>query len=300
MNYLDSDFSYFLGMVIARGTISESGGIRQVTINFPYSSLEAQGINVRVDQETSIRLGLTSIRDRLADLLSPDVRTVSAGNNIDLVIRFSSNALPWRLLLAVTNGLKSFRSFQVPPEFLSPDVPRDIKREFIKGFADVAGNIRPANRYVDGRHRVRLDVLNSPTNWRVPVDLCLILQEGLDVPVQNITWGHPNMNRDFREHQINIFAIPFLQIGFSFEHKQGVLVELAEEDHQKNTDYNGCPGRRKIKRTKEPSDEEHNTRLPDELKHKHFDSYWQICKALGCPREPQKQLPLFDALESEE
>ena len=300
MEYLDADFAYFLGMVIARGTISESGGVRQITISFPYSNLHIQGLDQPIDQETGIKLGLNTIRERLIDLLNAnDVQIVESEGNIDLIMRFIRNALPWRLLLAVTEGQNSFRSFQIPSVFMSPDTPQDIKREFIKGFADVAGNIRPANRYVDGRNRVRLDVLNHSQNWQVPVHLCLLLQDGIDVPVQNITWGHPNMGRAFREHQINIFAIPFLEIGFSFQHKQTVLEQLARADEGGRANYEGCPGRRAVRKQKELDADEHDNRLPNELKGKHFDSYWQLCKALGCPREPHaRQLPL--PLESEE
>ncbi len=299
MNLIDPDYAYFLGMVVARGTIIENQ--RQITVNFPHSSLQAQGIHVQEDQNTSIRLGLTSIRERLADLLGADVRIIEKGNDIDLSIRFLTNAMPWRALLSIVGEQRSFRAFQVPAEISGEDIHPDVKREFVRGFGDVAGNVRYANRYVDGRIRVRLDILNHPHNWRVAVDLCLLLQEGLDVPVQNITWGHPNMNRDFREHQLNVFVIPYLQIGFAFQHKKAVLEELAAEDRKVNDDYLGCPGRRKLKGTKEPDKYEHSSKLPVELRGKHFDSYWQLCKALGCPREPHAtQLSLFEALESEE
>jgi hypothetical protein len=299
MNYVDPDWAYFLGMVIARGTLSESAGLRQITINLPHSSLEVRGISVRVDQQTSIKLGLGAIRRRLGDLLDTEIEEIETERAIDLVVRFSHNAIPWRMLIQVTNGQRSFRSFQVPAVFLDSNTPEDLKREFIRGFADVAGNIRYANRYVDGRNRVRLDVLNYLQNWRVPVDLCQILQDGIKVPVQNITWGHPNMKRGLREHQINIFAIPFLQIGFSFEHKQKVLEELAAADRSVNSDYYECPGRRQVRASKESDPQENSAKLPAELRGQHFDSYWQICKALGCPREPYAdQLPL--PLDSEE
>lgn len=299
MNYLDPDWAYFLGMVIARGTLSQSADVRRVTINLPHSSLDAKGINISVDQQVSIKLGLSAIRRRLGDLLDTEIEEIEAKGTIDLVVRFRHNAIPWRMLLQITNGQRSFRSFQVPTVLLDPNTPQDLKREFIRGFADVAGNIRYANRYVDGRNRVRLDVLNYSQNWRVPVDLCQVLQDGVKVPVQNITWGHPNMNRGFREHQINIFAIPFLQIGFSFEHKQKVLEELAAADRSVNAEYSGCPGRRQVRSAKESDPEEDSARLPPELRGRHFDSYWQLCKALGCSREPYAdQLPL--PLDSEE
>lgn len=177
----------------------------------------------------------------------------------------------------------------------SPQLPKDWKREFVRGYADVAGNIRKANRYVDGRHRVRLDVLNYPTNWEVPVQLCTLLQEHLDVPVQLIAYGHPNLKRGFREHMVNIFAKPFLQIGFTFEHKQKILEELAEWNHlhAKEPPYMPCPGMRKVQNTK-PSDPNENNRdkLDPRLVGHHYDAYWQICKALGCKRYPVTEAAL--------
>ena len=53
-DYIDGDVAYLIGLLIARGTITESGGLRQLTIEFPYSSLKAQGIATSFDQETSI------------------------------------------------------------------------------------------------------------------------------------------------------------------------------------------------------------------------------------------------------
>ncbi|GIV07054.1 MAG: hypothetical protein KatS3mg017_0256 [Fimbriimonadales bacterium] len=195
----------------------------------------------------------------------------------------------WRNLRLILGEASHFGSFQVPEVIRAMDTPEDYLREFIRGFADVAGNIRPANRYVDGRNRVRLDVLNYKNNWQLPVQLCYLLQERLEIPVQLITWGHPNLNRDFREHQINVFASPFLKIGFTFRHKQKVLEELAAQDNQNfpQVAYSFCPGERRLSRPKPENERENDAdRLPPEIVGKHFDAYWQICRALGCPRRP--------------
>jgi hypothetical protein len=122
-----------------------------------------------------------------------------------------------------------------------------------------------------------------------------LLQDHLDVPVQAITWGHPNLGREFREHQINIFAREFLKIGFSFEHKQKLLEEFASQDANDypNARYEPCPGMRK-ERGKKPvdPDEANADRLDPRLLSHHFDAYWQICKALGCTRMPETEAQL--------
>lgn len=294
-DYIDEDVAYFLGLVIGRGTIMESAGVRQISIEFPYSSLEVEGVSSSFDQETAIRLGLSEIRERLLDLLDTDITIVRKENSVDFVIRFIRKSMIWRNILLMTGGATSYPYFKVPPVFFDNDLLPDWKREFVRGYADVAGNIREANRYVDGRHRVRLDVLNYSTNWVVPVQLCTLLQEHLNVPVQLITWGHPNLGRKFREHQINIFAKPFLDVGFSFEHKQKILQEFAEWDDKnaRTTNYAPCPGMRNIRKHKPPDPDENNAeKLGSALVGNHYDAYWQICKALGCTRMPDKGVQL--------
>ncbi len=295
-DYIDGDVSYLLGLIVGRGTIVD-GESRQLIIEFPYSSLEVQGLTRAFDQQTSIRLGLDSIRERLLDLIDTDIRIVKKDHGVDFVASFQRPSMIWRNILYILKNATSYPYFRVPEILYHPDVPQEWKREFVRGYADVAGNIRQANRYVDGRHRVRLDVLNYPTNWEVPVQLCTLLQEQLDVPVQLITYGHPNLNRGFREHQLNIFASAFLRIGFSFEHKQALLEEFAaaNEKSHPNANNDPCPGMRRLRAAK-PNDPDENKadKLDARLLGNHYDAYWQICKALGCTRVPAVDQPLLE------
>jgi len=216
---MDEDMAYFVGLLVARGTL-EDGTNRRLIIQFPYSDLKATGITTSFDQQTSIQLGVTNIRVRLSDLLDTDLQMVSHESSIDLVGTFVRRSMVWRYILLVTQGRKTYREFRVPEIFLQAETPSEWKRQFVKGYGDAAGNVRKANNYMGQWHRVRLDTLNYRTNWAVPVQLCTMLQEHLGLAVHMITWGHPNMNRDFREHQLNIFAEEYLKIGFSFKHKQ--------------------------------------------------------------------------------
>ena len=289
IDYIDADVAYLLGLITARGRISESGGIRQIHVEFPYRSLEVDGVSGPFDTNTSIRLGLQQIQERVLELTGADVSIAGNDNSVTLVLRFLRNTMMWRNILMHTRQRMGYEHFHVPEIFFSPNIPNDWKREYIRGVADVAGNIRRANRYINGSNRVRLDVLNYPTNWEMPVQLCTLLEEHLAVPVQLITWGHPNMGRDFREHQINIFAVPFGEIGFSLPHKQALLEEFIEQDKERypNKTYKPCVGRKKVRKRKEKDKRESDQKLDDRLKGKHFNAYWQICKKLGCPRTPK-------------
>ena len=286
MDYIDSDVAYLLGMITARGRISESGGTNQIVIEFPYQSLRVDGITKSFDTNESIRLGLQQIQERVLEVTGADVSIISGENSVSLVLRFLRNTMVWRNILMHTNQRTGYEYFAVPEIFFSPSIPKDWKREYVRGFADVAGNVRRSNNYIDGTNRVRLDVLNYPTNWDMPVQLCTLLEEHLTTPVQLITWGHPNMGRNFREHQINIFAVPFRNIGFSLPHKQSILEDFIEQDMKRipQKAYKPCTGRRKLKRKKAKDKREESERLDERLNGRHFNAYWQICKKLGCPR----------------
>ncbi|MEN6479313.1 MAG: hypothetical protein ABFD20_06715 [Anaerolineales bacterium] len=298
-DYIDGDVAYLAGLIIGRGTLSEVSGVRQLTIEFSYTALEVQGIKAVYASDVAVRLGLDDIRDRLQELLDTDISKVSRNGGVDLVVRFMRNSMIWRNIQLLTNGATSYPYFEIPAVLFAQDLPTAWKREFVRGFADVAGNVRLANRYVDGRNRVRLDVLNYPSNWKLPVQLCRLLQEHLGVPVQLITWGHPNMGRGFREHQLNVFADAFLPIGFSMQHKQDILEELAQANRVAfpNVTPAPCPGARQLK-TQKPVDEGESNlgKLDPQLVGKHFDAYWQICRELGCCRRPElgQQLELLD------
>lgn len=288
-HYLDADLAYLLGLIVARGTIYTARGDRQIIIQFPQSSLEARGRTLHFDQNTNISLGLLKIQRRLKELLSVDVEQDQKESSIDLIAKFRGNNLIWRNIMGLLDGATSFPYFKVPLILFNPSSPIEWKREFLKGFGDVAGNVRLSNRYVNHRNRVRLDVLNYPTNWSLPVQLCTLLQDHVGVPVQLITWGHPNMKRAFREHQLNIFAEHYRSIGFSFEHKRQILDELAKENAGLSSpptdDF--CPGSRLVRHRKSrDKDEANREKLDPNLVNKHFDAYWQICRAVGCTRRP--------------
>ena len=291
IDYIDADVAYLLGLITARGKISEDSDVRRITIEFPYKSLEIEGISARFDTDNSIKLGLQQIQERILDVTGADVSISSTDSSITLVLRFFRNTMVWRNILMHTREDTGYEHFRVPDIFFSSNIPTDWKREYLRGFADVAGNIRRANRYVDGSDRVRLDVLNYQTNWEMPVLLCTLLEEHLKIPIQLITWGHPNMGRNFREHQINIFAVPFGEIGFSFPHKQALLQEFIahNKEHYPKKVYNPCLGKKLLgKRKRKPKDSRVNDdRLDPQLKGQHFNAYWQICKKLGCPRTPK-------------
>ena len=196
-----------------------------------------------------------------------------------------------RVLKCHFGDVTNYERFHVPRAIFQA-TDRTIKEEFMRGYADVAGHVRKSNAYTNGRHRVYIDVLNP--NWHLPVELCQLLQDHLEVPVQTITWGHPNIRDPYgkdregawaREHQIKVFADEYERIGFYIDYKMDVMHQLADYNRTHNLVHNpkfcDCKPSKGIK-PKHPA--ENDPRLPDIIRGKHFNSYREICRELGCLR----------------
>ena len=213
-NYLDLDVAYLLGLITIRGELYESQGDKRIIIQFPFKSLVAEGINIHVDQKDQLDMAVNRIRDRLQDLVESHIDVERGGNEIVFSMRFLRNSLVWRNIRYLFGTKKSFREFEIPRSILeAPD--EAIKIEFMRGVADAGGFVRPSNRYMDGRNRVYIEVNNR--NWKLAPQLCRLMQVDLDVPVQLIQWGHPNVREPnkktgtawAKEHQVKIFVEAF-------------------------------------------------------------------------------------------
>ncbi len=93
-------------------------------------------------------------------------------------------------------GKPSYYEFNIPKQIFDSD--EEIQREFLRAYADVAGSARFSNVNRLGKCRVYLDVMNS--NWKLPTQLCWLIQDHLEIPVDTITYGHPNL-RDPKLHE---------------------------------------------------------------------------------------------------
>jgi hypothetical protein len=295
LDYIDEDVAYFIGLIVARGEISEQGGVKRISIEFPFRNLEVEGVERKIVQKDKILLSLDNVISRINELADVNVRKIESEHSVHLVLETLKNTMFLRNVKMLLKGKSSYYEFEIPEQIFEAE--ESVKKEFIRGFADVAGSARWANRNRWGKCRVYLDVLNNPSNWHLPVQICHLLQDHLGIPVDVIQWGHPN-TRDpsmkeykagrkdawAREHQIKIFADDFEKIGFYMKHKQEILEELAEYNRRKGfekADFCKPPKKAKNK-PKHPS--ENSEKLPKEIRGKHYDSYWQICADLGCVR----------------
>jgi len=309
-NYLDPDFAYYLGLVVARGTLYESGGDRKVIIEFPHKNLIAEGITKTYNQQEHLQISLNQIAERLRELFECDTRVQHASGVENIVLRFSRNSMGWRNTVHFLGSETSFHHFKIPHQIFG--APLDMQKEFVRGIADCAGFIRESNNYMGLKRRVYLEINNK--NWRLPVQICCLLQKHLDVPVHTITWGHPNIREPqqtfpgtawAREHQVKIFSEAFEPIGFYVQYKDEILHEFIASDRKISgniTECNPNPRIRRISR-KPKHPEENNPLIPPEIRGKHFDASWRLCRGLGCDQMVKivtPQITMFPGPEDEE
>lgn len=283
IDYLDEDIAYLLGMIAARGHVYRGDGVFRFSIEFPFSYI---GTDASDDRDVLMGL-LTTIQSRLKGVIGESPDLSRSEHSATISYQKNENTLLFRDLKLLMGNASGYEDFKVSP-FLT-DATNSIKAEFIRGFADVNGKIRRSNVNIDGKtHRVYIDILNS--NWNLPTQLCNILQDFLNIPVQAIIWGHPNLRNKVterwsrREHQIRIMATEFRKIGFYLGNKEKMLETLADESPRRTSSPKTCSPISFKSSNNPPHPDESNEGLPDEIRGLHIDNFRQICRELGCWR----------------
>jgi len=289
MDYIDADVAYLVGMIVARGSFYQDGDVRRLVIQFPYRHdvmTPVPGSEIDVDRESALRLSLANIRNRISELLEVDLRVERKVHEVSLYAVFPKETIGWRDLRYITAGKSSYVDFEVP-EIIFDSGP-DIQREFMRGIADTSCEPSYADRDQTERQRIVIQVQFG--NWKVPIQLCRLLQENLGVPVTNVLWGHPNLRTPSggrgwaKETRIRVYAEAFEPIGFYFEYKQRIFEEMVRFNRERGyAQPKFCnPKTKKLRGRKPHHEDESDERLPESLRGRHFNSYYKICRALGC------------------
>lgn len=195
------------------------------------------------------------------------------------------------------NDKTSYDSFLIPKIIYQTEY--DNKLEFLNGILDTAGFFNSGgwlfanDKQGFARMRCYIQIVR---NWKLPVQICNFLQCEMDLPIQTIDWGHPNIRdsnlHDYynssptgwtREHQIKFFPEYYQDIKLRIDHKQQMFNELL--CHNIKYDYSDyrCnnPSKITIGKIKPYHPGEEDIRLPQELR-THFDAFWQICHKQNC------------------
>ena len=281
---LDEELAYFLGLITARGRIETKEDMISIILEIPFKKN-----NTEIMHEFLVSV-LLKIRTIFEKLIGTSSRIFYSDESHLFMIKASidKNSLMDKFLKYAFKEATEHKTFEVPKIIFETD-DIEIKKAYLKGYGDIGANVRKSNRDQSGFHRVFVDVLNE--NWKLPVQLCKLFRD-INVGVANIIWGHPNFNRAFKEHQIRIYTQEYEKIGFSIEPKMKTLNVLSKENKGKiksksKRKFMCKPSTRNKEKDQKPI-EENNPYLPDSIRGKHFDYYWEICAEFGCEIAQEK------------
>ena len=226
---MGTEMAYLIGMILGNGEIQHGRTESIVTIEIPHKNLETEDCH---DVKLYVKASLIDIEKIIRPLLGAEIN-YSQGKK-STKISFKKNNAEYvmkQILRYVGNG--SQHAYMKMSEELF-NISTEEKKALLRGFADVTGHIRRSNmdHGIKGHHRVYLEI---PRNWQLVIDIANFLKS-VDIPVQNIDFGHPNFRDPYlvrynngnklfwnKEHQIKIWANEFVKIGFNIKHKQEAL-----------------------------------------------------------------------------
>lgn len=281
-NFLTTDIAYLLGLITGRGEIQYNNDVKKIIIDFEFKSLVSKSITRIFDQKLHIQTSLDPVVTRLQRIGINVQKIIS--EKISIVLTWQYEEISWLFIKFLINGTRfSYHDFHIPTPIF--ETTEDNKKEFLRGLSDVTCYVRNANRDQRGRHRVYIEITNR--NWYLPTQICKLVQS-IDVPIQYIGYGHPNIRGGSgtswaKEHQIKIYAEDFEKIGFYISHKNEALLELANFNKLNFKNKQAlCDGTISRIKTKDNHISEKHEKLPIEINGMHFDSFKQICGCLGC------------------
>ncbi|MBL7191168.1 hypothetical protein ISS30_05690 [bacterium] len=285
---MDEDVAYFIGLLTAKGKLIEEKDNRRIIIDFPYRNLftrapEESGIKYSVPDK--IKIGLFDIQKNLHELLGEEVSMEETEGSISFIVKFSRNTMVWRNITTIMQDKINFYEFELNPIFY--EMPESIQKCFMQGFADASS--MPSEKDQDQFKRNRIVLQIPHDNWKLPVQICKLLQIHLKIPVCHIMYGHPSLKRDFREHRMRIFPEDFIKIGYGFSFKQDILKAFINPKKNIKRDPSSLcnPKAKRIPKKKDKDPKEKDEKLPEHVR-RHFNAYWQICMACGCKQGKKK------------
>ena len=293
--------AYLLGMVTGNGEIQRGVNETTIVIEIPHKKLETE---FQKNVAIYVKASITDIRQVLEPLLGTSLMFNQSANVSYLSFSKSNEDYLMREILRYIGRDTSHENIRISPEVFS--FTEDERRQFIKGFADVTGYIRKSNYFFEKEmHRVYFEI---PQNWELVTDFCNLLKS-VDIPVQNIDWGHPNMRdgnlkkynegkTDFwkKEHQVKVWANEYEPIGFAVIHKNEALdifaneqIMFIEQQNKRVSDvthryYWELTGKKKVKLA-HPS--ENDEFIPEEIRGHHYDSWKEIAHDLGYGKDSE-------------
>jgi hypothetical protein len=285
---MNVEMAYLIGLILGNGEIQRGSRETTVTVDLPYKNLYTDDFK---DVAVYVKASIVDIRAIIEPLIGRELTVTQFKNSTKLSFMKDNNEYVLREIIRLIDKGTHHSTMRMHPDLFT--IGKGEKRSLLRGIADSTGYIRRSNAYIDGAHRVYIEI---PGNWYMVIDIANMLRD-VDIPVQTIDFGHPNF-RDAnmvkynagmtkfwkKEHQVKIFANEFLPVGFNITHKQDALEKYSEEtlefiDPEKTHKfYWEKTPRIKIKPV---HPEENDDSLPIEIRGRHFDTWTELASYLG-------------------
>ena len=234
---MNIEMAYLLGMITGNGEIQRGTESTRILIEIPHKKLETE---FERDVRIYVKASIADIREIIEPLLGTSMEFTQNANVSFLSFSKRNEDYLMREILRYVKGATSHENIRISSEVFEFNM--DERKYFVKGFADVTGYIRESNyAFVKKQNRVYFEI---PQNWYLVVDFCNLLKS-IDIPVQNIDWGHPNM-RDgnltkYKEGKVDyVFSTAVERyetlpsdFSFSFRYYQDRTIKLTYESDTK-------------------------------------------------------------------
>lgn len=287
---MNINMAYLIGMILGNGEVQRGSQETTVTIDIPHKNLYTDdGKNT----EVYVKASLMDIFAMITPLLGTQVTHTSSKNSTK--ISFTKNNSDYTIseIVRLIGAGVHHNNMTLSPELF--DLSVDEKKSLLRGFADVTGYIRRSNIAFGqpGNHRVYMEI---PGNWQLVIDIANMLKD-VDIPVQTIDFGHPNFrdsnlkkynegkpNYWKKEHQLKIWALEFVPVGFNIKHKQEALINLSieQEQFQDRSQTHLYYWEKLIKHKHKPIHPgENDESLPEEIRGHHYESWTDLAGDLG-------------------
>jgi len=311
----NAELAYLLGMIAGKGSIIRGNTQTDIIIEIPHKNFTSEGM----DAKLSVKASLDDIRNILEPLI--DVRISSLQSEQKTILKFTKNNQDFliREINQHFHRLSSCKDFRIPKEIFNSS--SDIKRQFMIGLADVTAHMRSSNAAfgISYNHRAYIeipvnwftvvDIGNLLYDLDVPIHNIDWGHPNMRDPKLS-DYKKGKKETWFREHQIKIYADEFEKIGFRIDHKMKALKKLAnlnriewdkslkhkigkaksqkqKEKLQKKLGHIEISHHKYYWQTREVDKKkpihpmESSNKITGIIRNKHFNSWKEICKALG-------------------
>lgn len=285
---MNVEMAYLIGLVLGNGEIQRGVQETNITIDIPHKNLYTDDFKeVRVYVKASI----VDIRNIVEPLIGHQLIVTQSEHSTKISFQKGNNDYTLREILRLIDNGVHHSTMRMNQDLFN--LTKEEKKSLLRGIADSTGYIRKSNDYIDGCHRVYIEI---PSNWYMVIDIANLLRD-VDVPVQTIDFGHPNFrdgnlkkynegrtNFWKKEHQVKIFANEFLPIGFNIAHKQSALEKFSDEilefvDPKKTHKFYWEKEPKVKQKPHHPG--ENDADIPEEIRGIHFNSWTELAKILG-------------------